>query len=82
MFRLIIQSNGSYLIHCRWSQGRSGMVIMLLECLMGADYNYIYYDFTMTFKNFNMIGKHNRRILVSLDNYEVTLICSIVDLPV
>ena len=58
LLRLIIQNEGPYLIHCRWGQGRTGMVIMLLECLMGADYNYIYSDFTMTFKNFDKVGKH------------------------
>ena len=58
LLRLIIQKDGPYVIHCRWGQGRTGMVIMLLECLMGADYNYIYNDFTTTFRNFDLVGKH------------------------
>lgn len=55
--RVIIRNKGPYAIHCRWGQGRTGMVIMLLECLMGADYNYIYYDFVTSPKNLSLVGK-------------------------
>ena len=55
--RVIIKNKGPYAIHCRWGQGRTGMVIMLLECLMGADYNYIYYDFVASPKNLSLVGK-------------------------
>lgn len=55
--RVIIRNKGPYAIHCRWGQGRTGMVIMLLECLMGADYNYIYNDFVASPKNLSLVGK-------------------------
>ena len=55
--RVISQHEGPYAIHCRWGQGRTGMVIMLLECLMGADYNYIYNDFVTSPKNLTLVGK-------------------------
>jgi len=55
--RVIAQHEGPYAIHCRWGQGRTGMVVMLLECLMGADYNYIYNDFTTSPKNLKLVGK-------------------------
>lgn len=55
--RVISQHEGPYAIHCRWGQGRTGMVVMLLECLMGADYNYIYNDFVTSPKNLTLVGK-------------------------
>ena len=56
--RFFVKNEGPYAIHCKWGQGRTGMVIMLLECLMDAPYDYIYNDFTTTFKNFKLVGKN------------------------
>ena len=56
--RVIVNNKGPYAIHCKWGQGRTGMVIMLLECLMGSSYDYMYKDFTTTFKNFNLVGRN------------------------
>ena len=49
ILRGIIKNNGPYAIHCKWGQGRTGFVIMLLECLMGAKYDYMYNDFVASF---------------------------------
>ena len=38
---------------------RTGFIIMLIECLMNSPYDYIYNDFTMSFKNLNLIGRSN-----------------------
>ena len=53
ILRGIINNKGPYVIHCKWGQGRTGFVIMLLECLMDAKYEYIYNDFVASFNNLN-----------------------------
>ena len=56
--RVLVRQEGPYAIHCRWGQGRTGMVIMLLESLMGAKYDYLYNDFVTTFRNYDLVGRH------------------------
>ena len=56
LLKVIINKPGPYAIHCKWGQGRTGFIIMLLECLMDAPYEYMYNDFTASFKNLNHSG--------------------------
>lgn len=56
--KVIVNNKGPYAIHCKWGQGRTGITVMLLECLMGASYDYMYNDFITSFKNFNLVKSH------------------------
>ena len=39
--RFFVKNKGPYLVHCEVGRDRSGLVILLLECLMGAPYEYM-----------------------------------------
>jgi hypothetical protein len=47
---------GPYYIHCKEGKDRSGIGCLLLECLMGADFNSIAEDYVRTFVDFTRIG--------------------------
>ena len=58
--RVFVKNKGPYAVHCKWGQGRTGFVIMLLECLMDAPYEYMYNDFILSFKNLHNGGSYNK----------------------
>ncbi|MBR4446455.1 MAG: tyrosine-protein phosphatase [Solobacterium sp.] len=50
--RYILTQEGPYLIHCLEGKDRTGFVIAILECLMGADIDAVIKDYMVTYDNF------------------------------
>lgn len=44
---------GPYLVHCEVGRDRTGLVILLLECLMNAPYKYMVDDYAQSYINVN-----------------------------
>lgn len=57
--KFFIENEGPYCVHCYVGRDRTGFIIMLLECLMGSEYDYIYKDFGKSFENLNLVGRSN-----------------------
>lgn len=51
------ENDGPYLIHCTEGKDRTGFVCMLLEALVGADYEEIVRDYMITYDNYYQITK-------------------------
>lgn len=51
--QFLAASEGPYLVHCEVGRDRTGFVILLLECLMGAPYSYILADYSESLVNVN-----------------------------
>ena len=49
--RFFVKNKGPYLVHCEVGRDRSGLVILLLECLMGAPYEYMVNDYARSYIN-------------------------------
>ena len=49
--KFMAKKKGPYLIHCEIGRDRTGFVMLILESLMGAPYNYMLDDFTFTDMN-------------------------------
>ena len=49
--RFFVNNKGPYLVHCEVGRDRSGLVILLLECLMGAPYEYMVNDYAQSYIN-------------------------------
>lgn len=50
-FRFFAQNKGIYGIHCKEGKDRTGLVVAILECLLGADYDEIVEDYMISFRN-------------------------------
>ena len=57
--KFFVENEGPYCVHCYVGRDRTGFIIMLLECLMDSDYDYIYKDFGKSFENLNLVGRSN-----------------------
>ena len=51
--RFFTKNKGPYLVHCEVGRDRTGLVILLLECLMNAPYKYMVDDYAQSFINVN-----------------------------
>ena len=51
--KFFVKNKGPYLVHCNAGRERTGMVILVLESLMGASYNYMVDDYAQSFVNMN-----------------------------
>ena len=51
--KFFVKNKGPYLVHCKAGRDRTGMVILLLECLMGAPYSYMVEDYAQSYVNMN-----------------------------
>ncbi len=51
--KFMARNKGPYLIHCRVGRDRTGFAILLLECLMGASYDYMLEDYSRSYVNVN-----------------------------
>ena len=45
------KNKGPYLVHCEVGRDRTGLVILLLESLMGVPYGYMVNDYAQTYLN-------------------------------
>ena len=50
-FRFMTKNKGPYLVHCEVGRDRTGLVILLLESLMGVPYEYMVNDYAQTYLN-------------------------------
>ena len=50
-FRFMTKNKGPYLVHCEVGRDRTGLVILLLESLMGVPYGYMVNDYAQTYLN-------------------------------
>ena len=50
-FRFMTKNKGPYLVHCEVGRDRTGLVILLLESLMGVSYGYMVNDYAQTYLN-------------------------------
>ena len=50
--RYLIDNEGPYYIHCLEGKDRTGFVVAMLECLMGASYDEVVADYMVTFDNY------------------------------
>lgn len=68
--RFIIKHKGPYLIHCEVGRDRTGYVILLLECLMGAPYDYMVNDYAQSYINVNhySAAKARAKAITCLNN--------------
>lgn len=51
--KYMARTKGPYLIHCEIGRERTGFAILLLECLMGAPYDYMLDDYAQSYVNVN-----------------------------
>ncbi|MDO5139540.1 MAG: tyrosine-protein phosphatase [Oscillospiraceae bacterium] len=51
--KFFAKNKGPYLVHCQVGRERTGMVILVLESLMGASYSYMVDDYAQSFMNVN-----------------------------
>lgn len=51
--KFMAKHNGPYLVHCNVGRDRTGFVILVLECLMGAPYSYMLNDYALSLENVN-----------------------------
>lgn len=49
--RFLARYTGPYLVHCEVGRDRTGFVMLLLESLMGAPYNYMLEDYAKSYMN-------------------------------
>ena len=49
--KFMAKNKGPYLIHCKIGRERTGFAILLLECLMGAPYDYMLDDYAQSYVN-------------------------------
>ena len=68
--RFIIKHKGPYLIHCEVGRDRTGYVILLLECLMGAPYDYMVNEYAQSYINVNhySAAKARAKAITCLNN--------------
>jgi len=59
--RFMAQNEGPYAIHCLEGKDRTGFVIALLECLMGASYDEVKADYMVTFYNYYGVAEDDVR---------------------
>ena len=59
--RFFAKKKGPYLVHCQVGRDRSGLVILLLECLMGAPYEYMVNDYAQSFVNIDSCSAEKAR---------------------
>ena len=50
--RYIASHEGPYLIHCNEGKDRTGFVVAIVECLMGADADEVASDYMLTYRNY------------------------------
>lgn len=50
--RFFVSHEGPYAIHCQEGKDRTGIVVAILECLMGASYEEVIDDYMVTFYNY------------------------------
>ena len=50
-FRFMTKNKGPFLVHCEVGRDRTGLVILLLESLMGVPYGYMVNDYAQTYLN-------------------------------
>ena len=51
--RFMISHKGPYLVHCTYGRDRTGFLIAILECLMGASSEEVLHDYMITYENYN-----------------------------
>lgn len=49
--RFFVKNKGPYLVHCEVGRDRTGLVILLLESLMGVPYEYMVNDYAQSYVN-------------------------------
>ena len=59
-FRYMARNSGVYDVFCREGKDRSGYVVALLECLMGADCTEVVADYMISFRNYYGILQDDR----------------------
>ena len=57
MFESILNNEGPYYIHCLEGKDRTGFVCMVIEALLGADYDELVDDYFITYHNYYGIEK-------------------------
>lgn len=59
--KFLSKNKGPYLIHCEVGRDRTGFVILLLECLMGASYDEMLSDYAISYVNVNQYTQEKAR---------------------
>ncbi len=60
-FKYMADNPGVYAVHCQEGKDRTGFVVAILECLMGADYDEVVDDFMVSYCNFYGLTKDDPR---------------------
>lgn len=60
-FKMMLNSDGPYLIHCLEGKDRTGFVCIVLEALMNASYTEIVDDYMQTYYNYYKITKDDSK---------------------
>ena len=66
--RYMAQNSGTYVIHCNEGKDRTGFVIAILECLMGATADEVVDDYMETYYNFYGIDKGSEKFQTIADS--------------
>ena len=74
--RFMAENPGVYAIHCTEGKDRTGCVVALLECLMGAAPEEIAADYMTTFYNYYGLTKEDPRYEIILNNSIVRTLCN------
>ena len=64
-FRFMINNEAPYLVHCTEGKDRAGLTSAVLECLMGASYDEIVADYTVTYHNYYSVENGVQRQLTA-----------------
>lgn len=72
--RFMIDHDGPYLIHCKAGRDRTGMVVAILECLMGATADEVIADYMESYVNiYGLKPGDGKYELIARSNIQTTL---------
>ena len=63
--RFMIANEGPWLVHCNEGKDRAGLTAAILECLMGASYEEVVEDYTITYRNYFTVENGVQRALTA-----------------
>lgn len=70
--RFLAANDGIYAVHCNEGKDRSGFVVAILECLMGATYEEVTADYMVSYANYHGVMPGDARYDVILNSNIIT----------